>query len=330
MKENKKDKLTGKEWERLASLFSQESVGNYPVESKLNDEYAEVGNLWKEIGNMEKEKEVDVDKAWNNVYSRIVETDNKDSKVKRLMLFRTGFLKVAAILILLLGSGTIFLLLKNKGSLILHTTITADNESNKKIDLPDGSTVYLNRNSSLSYKPSFGANNRNVELQGEAFFDIARDASNPFIIDAGKANIEVIGTSFNVITENSYSEVEVFVKTGKVRIEDKAGSQSILLDPGFIGKLSDKKIEKSINDNPNYLAWNTGKLVYKGEKLEVVFSDLKRVYNIDIVIDDPSINELPWTAPIDYQPEENIIRMICLSFDLNYTRDGQTYRLSEN
>ncbi len=65
-----------------------------------------------------------------------------------------------------------------------------------------------------------------MKLRGEAFFEIAPDASKPFIIDAGEANIKVVGTSFNVITNNPESEVEVFVKTGKVLVSDNSGSQT--------------------------------------------------------------------------------------------------------
>ena len=91
--------------------------------------------------------------------------------------------------------------------------------------LPDGSKIFLNRNSEFSYRSNFGKHRRDVKLTGEAFFEIAPDASKPFIIDAGKAKVKVVGTSFNVITNNSESAVEVFVKTGKVMLSDNSGSQ---------------------------------------------------------------------------------------------------------
>jgi ferric-dicitrate binding protein FerR (iron transport regulator) len=193
--------------------------------------------------------------------------------------------------------------------------------------LEDGSRIFLNRNSELRYKKNFGKKERNVILKGEAFFDIAHDASKPFTIDAGNASVKVLGTSFNVITTNQYSEVEVFVKTGKVMLSDPEKSRSLELDPGFIGKIDGEKAEKSINTNPNYLSWNTGLLVYNGQKLETVFKDLKRVYNMDIVADDKSILENRWTSPIDNLNEETIIRLICASFNLGYVKDGKEYHL---
>ncbi len=70
-------------------------------------------------------------------------------------------------------------------------------------------------------------------------------------------------------------------------------------------------------------------LIYDGQTLDVVFRDLKRVYNMDIVADDPQILENPWTSPIDNQPQETIIRLICTSFNLSYTKDGNVYHLSK-
>ena len=140
--------------------------------------------------------------------------------------------------------------------------MTGNDQKNLLIDLPDGSKIYLNRNSELSYRENFGKNKRDVKLTGEAFFEISPDAIKPFIIDAGKASVKVVGTSFNVITNNTESAVEVFVITGKVILSDKSGSQSIALEPGYIGTIDSKKSGKSLNDNPNYRSWNTGLLVY--------------------------------------------------------------------
>ena len=87
--------------------------------------------------------------------------------------------------------------------------------------------------------------------------------------------------------------------------------------------------EKIINEDPNYMSWNTGLLKYNGQKLDIVFNDLKRVYNMDIVADDPVILENRWTSPINNQPEETIIRLICTSFNLSYTKDGNVYHLTK-
>jgi len=103
----------------------------------------------------------------------------------------------------------------------------------------------------------------------------------------------------------------------------------IIPDPGFIGKVDSETSSKEINNNPNYLSWKTGLLIYKGETLDIVFSDLKRVYNMNIVADDKSILENPWNAPIDNETPETIIRLICTSFNLSYSLEGSVYHLTK-
>jgi transmembrane sensor len=95
------------------------------------------------------------------------------------------------------------------------TVASSPDEKNIEVLLADGSTVYLNRDSRLTYPESFRGESRRVSLSGEAYFDIAPDTKHPFIIDAGKASVKVLGTSFNVITENAESEVEVYVASGQ-------------------------------------------------------------------------------------------------------------------
>lgn len=276
--------------------------------------------------------EINVDKAWNNVSARIgSEADDiVPLKARRILFTRTDMMKIAAAILILLGlSATAIYLERN--DLLSKTVIasTGYDLKNQKVSLPDGSIITLNRNTTLTYHENFGRKSRKVALAGEAFFEISPDASRPFTIDAGKARIKVVGTSFNVITENSDSSVEVFVKTGKVLLSDNSGKRDLMLEPGYVGIMDDNHAEKSVNRNPNYMSWNTGKLEYDGQPLEVVFRDLRRVYNIDVLVDDPSILSNPWTSPIVSQSNDTIIRIICASFNLSYIKDGNVYHLSK-
>jgi ferric-dicitrate binding protein FerR (iron transport regulator) len=280
---------------------------------------------------MNSDKEIDVDKAWNKLHSRLSENGLiKEAPVVRRSFVRTAYFRVAAAVLLLFGIGSVLLYMNDKG-LLSHKTVvaTTDNQKNLQVTLPDGSNIFLNRNTRLSYRENFGRHGRNVILSGEAFFEIARDENNPFIVDAGNASVKVLGTSFNIISNNQDSAVEVFVKTGQVMVSGNENNNNLILDPGYIGTMFQKRSEKSVNNDPNYMSWNTGLLVYDGQTLDVVFRDLKRVYNMDIVADDPDIITNTWTSPIDNQPQETIIRLICVSFNLSYTKDGSVYHLAK-
>jgi transmembrane sensor len=333
MKEMKNtEKFTDREWEEIASLLSDEKGENSELLNRfMNDDTNNTGKQWKELRNMNSGKEIDVDKAWNNVNSMLNENEAKTTTgTARVRFISSRFIRVAATALVLISLGITAAYLNNTGTFSKKIVLaTGSDQKNLGIDLPDGSKIFLNRNSEFSYRENFGKHSRNVTLTGEAFFEIAPDVSKPFIIDAGNAKVKVVGTSFNVITRNPESEVEVFVKTGKVVLSDNSGSQMIILDPGYVGKIDAKASGKSVNNDPNYLSWHNGLLVYDNEKLEVVVRDLKRVYNMDIVADDPSILENRWHSPIDNVTPDTIIRMICLSFNLSYTKDDNVYHLSK-
>ena len=333
MKETKNnERFTRKEWEELASILSDEKEENGDLLDRfMAEDQNNSGKTWKDLKNMSNKEEINIDKAWNKVHSRL--TDNgllTNEKAVSVYFNRITFFRIAAAILLLVGLGSAIIYMNQAGYFSQKITIIAGmDQKNIEVPMPDGSKVYLNRSSEFSFRKNFGKHGRNVKLKGEAFFEIARDAARPFVIDAGKASVKVVGTSFNVITDNRESAVEVFVRTGEVLVSDNTGDKSILLDPGYVGTVSANKAEKEINTNQNYMSWKTGHLEYSGQKLSVVFSDLKRVYNMDIVVNDPSILENPWHSPIDNSSQETIIRLICTSFNLSYTKDGDVYHLSK-
>jgi transmembrane sensor len=333
MKEmNNRERFTDKEWEELASVLSGEKGENSELLSRfMAEDFNNTGEQWKGLGGSAGDDMIDVDKAWLNVQSKL-EADNAKTAVPdpTVHFLRYTFVRIAAVGLIILGLGSAAIYMNYSGYFSKKITVTTGiNQKNFVVALSDGSKITMNRNSEFSYRENFGKHTRNVTLKGEAFFEIAPDASKPFIIDAGKANVKVVGTSFNVITENQESAVEVYVKTGKVVLSDLDNSKSISLEPEYIGKLNSSLSDKSVNSNPNYLSWKTEHLVYTGQTLDVVFKDLKRVYNMDIVADDSSILENPWSSPIDNGSQETIIRLICTSFNLSYVKAGEVYHLTK-
>jgi len=323
---------TDREWEELASALSGENGSHQEMPEKLlsGDDH-DIANQWKGLGKMSDDREINVDKAWDNLYSRLNETGSfrEESMTRTFSMRRTAMRIAAAVLLLIsIGSGVTYLLTGDRFSKEI-VVITGSEGKNQSITLPDGSNVLLNRNTRLSYRSSFGKHGRDVALAGEAFFEITRNAEKPFIIDAGKANVKVIGTSFNVISRNIDSAVEVFVKTGKVMLFDNSGVQNLILEPGYVGTMDTKLSGKTLNSNQNYLSWKTGLLVYDGQNLAVVFRDLKKVYNMDIIADDPDILNETWKVEIDNQSQDTIIRLICTSFNLGYSKDGSIFHLSK-
>jgi len=320
---NKIEQMTDQDWADAAAWFSGEKGANDTSAKILMEEEAYLSKDWNEMKKTDPDIRIDVDKAWARLNTRI-EAETTHVRVVR-MSFMPAFLRIAAMVIVVLGIG--WALIKITGPQMITIASNSD-QKNIEVVLPDGSKVFLNRNSNLTYPESFSSKDRKVELTGEAFFDISPDASKPFIIDAGRAKVKVLGTSFNVMTDNGNNEVEVLVSTGKVVLSNNDGSRSITLEPGYVGRISENTGSRIINTNQNYLSWNTGALTYDGEKLRSVFIDLKRSYNIDISTSDPEIYDYQLTSVFDNQPHDTIIQVICTTFNLSSAREGETYILS--
>jgi len=326
----KTGKFTDRDWEELASALSGEKGERSELVDKfMAEDDNRTGELWNKLNGMNDNREINVNNAWDKVSARITEQVSLPGKSPaRVFSLRPQLMRIAATVLVLLSLGiaSVYVVTRNR----MIVVATSDSQKNVEVNLPDGSTVVLNRNTEFSYRSKFSKSSRNVTLTGEAFFEITPDPDKPFIVDAGKASVKVVGTTFNIITSNNDSAVEVYVESGKVLLSDDSGNRSIMLDPGYVGTMAGGSSGKSVNENPNYMSWKTGVLVYKGETLDVVFRDLKRVYNMDIIADDPEISQLPWVSPpIDNQSQETIILLICRSFTLSYSKDGSVYHLSK-
>jgi len=282
----------------------------------------------KEMDEISKTEQVNIDKAWDKLYNRI-ENDKLLEKKKANVFMQPAF-RIAASVILLMAMTFTAIYLGTDGFGTNKTSIVSAgaDQKNIRIDLPDGSSVFLNRNSSIEYPEHFTGQTRTVKLQGEAFFDIETETGRPFIVETTAANITVAGTSFNV--NSSDNNVEVFVSTGKVVLNSNDGKESVILEPGEIGSLVNNTASKNINNDPNYMAWKTEILEFNGDSLAKVFSDLERVHNINIEAEDSGISELRLTSVYDRQSPETIIRIICLTFNLEYEKEGNTFTLFTN
>ncbi|WP_431293372.1 FecR family protein [Pedobacter sp. P26] len=184
---------------------------------------------------------------------------------------------------------------KNENGELVYTIIDNKQESGKMqtlttyrgetqvLVLPDGSKVWLNAASSIKYPSSFAAaSKRRVELAGEAYFEIAKDKSHPFIVATDKQEVEVLGTHFNI---NSYHD-ETMVKTtlleGSIQVST-LGGQAKVLKPGEQSTLSGANLIRiSEVDVDDVVAWKNGFFVFEDESVEDVMKQLARWYNVEV------------------------------------------------
>lgn len=173
--------------------------------------------------------------------------------------------------------------LTSKISEVEYNTITTPRGGQYQVELPDGSRVWINAASSLRFPTAFTGNERRVEINGEAYFEVAKNKSMPFIVKVNDAEVQVLGTHFNImayddegITNTTLLEGSVkFVSSDKISIL-KPGQQLQLSNDGQVKLINDVDIDK-------VMAWKNGLFVFDNSDLETVMRQLSRWYDIDVV-----------------------------------------------
>ena len=279
----------------------------------------ELKNEWEMIGQFGDSADVNVDNAWNKLHSRINESKTRKAhSLKATMRIAAGILFIIGLSI---GAYSIF---TRGGSYIADTS----GDSTKEIVLPDGSIALLNVESRIEYPKVFNKGVRNVILDGEAYFDVVPNPDAPFIIQAKEISVKVLGTSFNVYArEDGFTEV--YLEKGKVQMAQKDNDiNSIILEPGYIGKLQSGAMIKFKNEDENYMSWKSQLLEFRDDPLKYVLSTLSHAYNTKFDVYNDKINELHYTATITNQSLENVIKALETSFNVEFTYSNGTYTVT--
>ncbi|MBI5542126.1 MAG: FecR family protein [Bacteroidia bacterium] len=297
---------------------------NASVENK--DYFNDLKNLWSETGKLNPAPiEVDVDTAWQKLSSRIESKEN--IAISSNNPFIKTLLKVAAIIIPAIAIIS-FYLFSNK-ELKQIDIVTTNNNIQKQ--LSDGSIININSHSKLTYPEKFDSKLREVNLSGEAFFEISPNKEKPFIIHYKDANVKVVGTSFNVNTNNN--KVEVFVKTGKVLLfcvsSNSNDTNLVTLVAGDNGilDLTTKKAYKEDSPNENDIFWYTKTLFFDKAELSEVIEILQKSYNVNIVLKNKELNKLRLSTTFKDQNIESILDIISASFNLKVSKNNSTYEI---
>ncbi len=201
-----------------ATQAEQNDAEQWINASQANKRYFEQFRLiWDESRQLASKSEVNTDEAWGRFMNKIQAEEATPPQKKTIPLGGFNFARLAAILVMVVGCTGLIYFLSGIGG---NDMLTAQaGEKTLIANLPDGSTVTLNRNSSLSYPSKFTGRTRQVTLKGEGFFNITPDKQKPFIIDADNSSITVVGTSFNV--KSTAERTEVIVETGIVEVAKK-------------------------------------------------------------------------------------------------------------
>ena len=236
-------------------------------------------DIWAVLNPAMEIDNVNTDDAEHRVLRKTGIATNKRSFFKRFVFFWS---RIAAVAVLPLIAVIGFLILRTMdGPALDDVTVTTAFGSMSTTNLPDGSAVWLNANSSLTYSPDMNSGTRDVFLHGEAYFEVRSDAAHPFNVHTPYITVTAKGTEFNV---NAYDSIaSVTLVNGRVDVE--VNEQSLQLNPGEHLAISDGK--PIINDNidtAKYCCWRNGMLIFEDESLLNICKRLQQMYDVEFDI----------------------------------------------
>jgi transmembrane sensor len=220
-----------------------------------------------------------------DVYNRIKKRLQNQLKSEETKVVIFPWQKVAAALIILIGAG--FLLLRNNDSSSnAMVTITNPAGQIKQLQLPDGSRLWLNAKTELRYKKTF-ASDREIELEGEAYFEVALHPEHPFVVKTGNLQTKVLGTRFTIKNYNEENLATIALISGSIQVAHKSEKPTLLKPTTQLSlNKSQQKLSVSTIDTSFVLAWTHGKLKFEGESLGSITNSLGRWYGVKFVFTD--------------------------------------------
>ncbi len=239
----------------------------------------------------------------------------------RHMLWQSA-LKYAAVLVLAVAvSYALLNSLKGEGSPSAMNEVICPAGQIAEVVLADGTHVWLNAESSIRYPSVFNGKNRSLELKGEAFFDVMKNAKKPFMVKVNDIKVKVLGTSFNISAYPENNFMETTLVEGKVELLNKQGKKILDMEPGQKASynLSAKKVLLSEVDTRFYSSWKEGKISFYNERLETIMDKLERWYNVEFVFNDDEIMDYRFTGTIlKHKPLFQVLEVIKLSSPIKF------------
>jgi ferric-dicitrate binding protein FerR (iron transport regulator) len=196
-----------------------------------------------------------------------------------------------------------------------------------KFSLPDGTTGWLNSNSSIKYNGYFNSDRR-VTLKGEAFFDVFKDKRRPFIVNTPEINVKVLGTRFNIASYENEKNAEVVLEEGKLIFNGNGVNRPYIMNPNemvtYNKTLNDFSIETV--QPQKYSSWTEGKLIFRNDPLDIVARRLERWYNIDVELIVGSAEDFRWRATFTDESCEEVLNLLKCSLPINYKIENRTLK----
>ena len=337
--EQVKNYITGT-YSEAEEQFAKEWIGQDAERKEL---VAQLRKVWEESESLRQLNDQEIDCAWRSVRTKMgqgitvdvkIDRARSQNKKKSVKSWSSPLLKLAAVL--LLGFGLFTILQQHSEEDVSEQAEVIEKENRVikaaygeqvRFRLNDQSVVTLNGGSEVSFSANYSQENREIELLGEAYFEVNNAGQeHPFIVLTEKAVITDIGTSFNV---NAYPEKEttdIVVADGEieVRLNTVTPGPTVNLKEGDMVKVEGTEEEILIEkvDLDLALGWMKGRLVFENERFESIVYRLERFYNIDVEITQDSLKKERISATFENEQLERVLAVLAISLDADFEIKG--------
>lgn len=297
---------------------------------------------WLEIHGNEPETKALLEEYWNEVSSAAPEfdlTEGLEKLMARLGIRREvsgspekkrrkpflskalkyGMAAAAAAALFLTGAATSELVTGKRQ----ETVLMASSENISSYTLPDGSKVWLNKNSWLAYNQKFGKRTRQVALKGEGYFEVNRDERRPFIVKMqNDLDIKVLGTTFNACNYPSLNKAEVILRSGSVQVSDNGRNEHVILKPNQKFTWNEGSAEISSVNAMNCCRWFEHRLVFDNVKLKDILENLSHKYQTEISLNVGNLADKHMSMTIRDESVEDILDILTTLLPIRWRYQG--------
>lgn len=318
-----------------AALDEKVQLLHWLQQSDVNRaDFINTRDLWFSC-NVASGNELEVDIALGKLKNRILQEQQRINShslptTSRQVLRLTRWIGAAAVLLLLIGIGYGLGTWNRQSSeemLVQNQLITAKGSKGRFI-LPDGSVVWLNSETKLTFPERFAGNKREVVLEGEAYFEVATDAKKPFVIQVGDLNVEVLGTSFNVNNYSSNEFIQTALLSGSVKISGKSVDEPVYLKPNelFEFRKSDHTATVGNAKVGLYADWIKDRLVFDNDYLSDILISMEGRYSMDINCPPQFAATTRMSFTIRQETIEEVLKLMSFIAPIQYEiKDGKAY-----
>lgn len=306
--------------EGLEKLMARLGTGN-SIDKNANDSIAEA-----KINARVEDAQTDTAEKNHqvNAFSGIRHEEAEAPRLERRKTFRSKTLKyyiaaAAAAALFLTGAATSELVTGKRQ----ETVLMASSENISSYTLPDGSKVWLNKNSWLAYNQKFGKRTRQVALKGEGYFEVNRDERRPFIVKMqNDLDIKVLGTTFNACNYPSLNKAEVILRSGSVQVSDNGRNEYVILKPNQKFTWNEGSAEISSVNAMNCCRWFEHRLVFDNVKLKDILENLSHKYQTEISLNVGNLADKHMSMTIRDESVEDILDILTTLLPIRWRYQG--------